>query len=177
MNIWLHWPAPADGVARKQQESAEGFDLVEFKARLRIANFNPVFLDQKRDEIAAIAAAIALDAANLIKERRQDSRVWVAHAGERIAAVPFHVGRDQRLAFVHRPFVHTTRRIVDIPIKKGAVIGVIHDLTDGRAGAFRDDPIDHTFAFGHPSAGKTHKFVFKLPAYTRFNYSTVIVDQ
>jgi hypothetical protein len=36
------------------------------------------------------------------------------------------------------------------------MIGIEHDLTDGRASAFRHHAVHDAFAFGHPGAGKTH---------------------
>jgi hypothetical protein len=69
------------------------------------AHLDPVFLDQKRHQVAAIAFAVALDAADLVEEARQDAGVGVAHAGEGIGFVRLHVGLDQRLAVFEGPFV------------------------------------------------------------------------
>ena len=52
--------------------------------------------------------------------------------------------------------MQTAGGIVDIPVKKDAVIGIEQDLSDRRAGAFRHHAIDHAFAFRHPGARKPH---------------------
>jgi hypothetical protein len=45
---------------------------------------------------------------------------------------------------------------VDVTVEKLAMIGIEHDLANGRTGAFRHHAIDHAFAFRHPGSGKTH---------------------
>ncbi len=68
VNVRLHRPPPADGVAGKQQEPAKRLDLVELFLAILAANLDPVFIDQHRHKIAAIAFAVALNAADLVKE-------------------------------------------------------------------------------------------------------------
>jgi hypothetical protein len=70
--------------------------------------------------------------------------------------VVFHILGDLRLAVVHRPLVHATLGIVDITFEKFAMIGIIHDLTDRRAGTFWHHAVDHAFGLSHPSSGATH---------------------
>ena len=156
VDIRVHRAAPADRVACEQEEPAKAGDLIEFLLAVLAAHFDPVFLDQHRHQIAAIAFAVALDAADLVKEGGQDAGIGVAHAGERIGFVPAHVVGDQRLAVLDGPFMHTPGGIMNVAIEKFAMIGIIHDLSDGRTGAFGDDAIDDAFAFGHPGSGKAH---------------------
>src|SRR6056300_1150585 len=54
------------------------------------------------------------------------------------------------------PFVQSMGGIVNVPIKELSMIGIIQDLTDGRAGAFWHHAINHAFAFGHPGSRKSH---------------------
>jgi hypothetical protein len=63
-------------------------DLVEVVASVGPAHLDPVFLDHQRHEVAAVAVPVALDAADLVEEGRQDARVGVAHAGEGDAPRP-----------------------------------------------------------------------------------------
>ena len=67
-----------------------------------------------------------------------------------------HIKADRFLTFVKRPLVHPTHCIMDIAVEKHAVIRIIHDLTNGRAGTFRHHAVHDTFTFGHPGSGKTH---------------------
>lgn len=46
-----------------------------------------------------------------------------------------------------------------IALKKRPMIGIIHDLSNGRTGAFRNNAVHHAFTLGHPSAGKAHIFI------------------
>jgi hypothetical protein len=131
-------------------------DLVELLRAVGAADLDPVFLDQKRHEVAAIALSVALDAADLVEKAGQDAGVGVAHAGEGVGLVRLHIGLDQRLARVEGPFVHAALGVVDVAVEERAVVAVIHDLADGRAGAFRHHAVDHAFARCHPGAGKTH---------------------
>ena len=98
MDVGFHRATPADGVPRKQEEPAKALDLVEIVLALIAANLNPVFLDQERHEVPAIAAAVALDPADLVKERAQDPRIRVAHTGERVGAMVQDVVCDWLLA-------------------------------------------------------------------------------
>ena len=95
-----------------------------------VAGNDAVFLHQQRHQIAAIAFAVALDAADLVEEGRQDPRVGVSDAGEGLRFVGFDVGLDQRLARLLCPLVQAFGRVVDIPIEKAAVIRIEHDLAD-----------------------------------------------
>jgi hypothetical protein len=106
VDVGVHRAAPADRVAREQKEPAEALDLVELLLAVGAADLDPVFLDQKRHEVAAIAFAVALDAADLVEKARQDAGVGVAHAGEGVGFVRLHIRLDQRLARVEGPFVH-----------------------------------------------------------------------
>jgi len=63
---------------------------------------------------------------------------------------------DQRLAGLDRPFVHAGHGVMDIAVKEFSVVGIEHDLPDGRAGALRHHAVNHAFAFRHPGAGKPH---------------------
>ncbi len=157
VDVRLHRLAEPDGVARKQQEAAEALDLVELEPILGRAGFNPVFLHQKRHEIAAIPLAVTLNPANLVEIRRQNAGIGVAHTGKSIGFVGLDVALDQRLTGLDGPFVHAAGRIVDVSVKKDPVVRVIHDLTDRRAGAFRHHAVDHAFTLCHPGAGKPHR--------------------
>ena len=156
MDVRIHRLAPADGVACEQEEPAEGFDLVELEAVVWAADLDPVFLDQKRDEVSAVVFSVALNAADFVKERQQNTGVRVSHAGECIAFVALHIVRDRLMAVFKRPFVHAIFGIMDVAIKEFTLIRIIHNLANGRAGTFRDNPIHNAFAFRHPNAGKTH---------------------
>jgi hypothetical protein len=103
VDVGVHRAAPADRVAREQKEAAEAADLVELLRPVGAAHLDPVFLDQKRHEIAAIAFAVALDAADLVEKARQDAGIGVPHAGEGVGFVRLHVRLDQRLAVCRRP--------------------------------------------------------------------------
>ena len=122
MDVRLHRFAPADGVTREQQETAKTLDLVKVEIILGAANLDPVFLRQLGHQIAAIAFAVALDAADLVKERRQDALIGVAHAGKGKRLVPLYVALDQRLAVVLRPLVQTFFRIVNVTLEKRSMI-------------------------------------------------------
>jgi hypothetical protein len=156
VDVGVHRPAPADRVAREQKEPAEAADLVELLRPVGAAHLDPVFLGQKRHEVAAIAFAVALDAADLVEKARQDAGIGVPHAGEGIGFVRRDVRLDQRLAAVEGPFVHAVLGVVDVAVEERAVVGVVHDLADGRAGAFRHHAVDHAFARRHPGSGKAH---------------------
>jgi hypothetical protein len=43
---------------------------------------------------------------------------------------------------------------VDVAVEERAVIGIVHDLPDGRAGAFRHHAVDHAFALVIQVPGK-----------------------
>jgi hypothetical protein len=45
---------------------------------------------------------------------------------------------------------------MDVAIEEAAMIRIEHDLSDGRASAFRHHAVHDAFAFGHPGAGKSH---------------------
>ena len=94
VNIRLHRAFPADGVAGKEQESPKALDLVEVLLTVVAPHLDPVFLDDGRHQLAAIAAAVALDAADLVKERGQDAGIGIAHAGKGVGGVGFHIGVD-----------------------------------------------------------------------------------
>ena len=51
-----------------------------------------------------------------------------------------------------RPLVQPFGAVVDIAIKKAAMIGVEHDLPDGRTRTFGHNAVRHAFAFGHPGS-------------------------
>ena len=87
----------------------------------------------------------------------------------------FDVGGDQRLALVHCPFVHTASGVMNVPVEEFAVVGIIHNLPDCRTRAFRNDAVDYAFAFGHPSAGKTHVLLSNL-AQTGADYDVYVID-
>jgi hypothetical protein len=55
VDVGVHRAAPADRVAREQKEPAEAADLVELLRPVGAAHLDPVFLGQKRHEVAAIA--------------------------------------------------------------------------------------------------------------------------
>ena len=156
VDVGLHRLAPADRVARKKQEPPEAPDLVELLLAVLAADLDAVFLNQQRHQLAPIAFAIALDAADLVEKARQDARVGIAHAAKGISAVRAHIFGDQRLARLERPFVQPIGGVVDVAVKEAAMIRVIKDLPDRRAGAFRHHPIDDAFALGHPGAWKAH---------------------
>jgi len=67
--VRVHRATPANRVAREKKEAPKALDLVEFRLAVFTADFDPVFLDQKRDKISAIPLAVALDAADLVEER------------------------------------------------------------------------------------------------------------
>jgi hypothetical protein len=50
---------------------------------------------------------------------------------------------------------------MNVAIEELSMVRKVHDLPDGRAGAFRHHPVDDAFAFGHPGSWKTHA---KLPS-------------
>ncbi len=156
VDVGVHRLFPADRVAREQKEPAEAGDLVERLLAVVAADLDPVFLHQKRHEVPAIALAVALDAADLVEKRTQDPGKRVAHAGEGIDRAPAHGLFDPGLAGLLRPFVQALGRVVDVAIVEPAVVGIEHDLADGRTGAFRHHPVDHAFAFRHPGSRETH---------------------
>ena len=156
VDVRLHRFFPADGVAGEQKKAAEAGDLVKLLLAVLAAHVDAVFLNEERHEVATIAFAVPLDAADLVKERRQDPGIGVAHASEGIDLLPLHRLFDFGLARLDRPFVHATHGVVDIADKKRSVVGIEHDLPDGRTGAFRHDPVHHAFAFCHPCSGETH---------------------
>ena len=156
MYVRLHRAAPADGITGEQQETAEGLDLVKLEPACRITNLDAVFLGEHRHEVATVAFAIALNAADLVEIRGHYPGVGVTHAGKGEGFVGFYIGFDQGLARFHRPFVHAGRGIMDVAIEKLSVIRIKHDLPDGRAGAFRNDAVNEALAFRHPRAGETH---------------------
>ena len=63
---------------------------------------------------------------------------------------------DFGLTVFNSPFVDAGFSIMDVTIKIGAVVGKIHDLTNGRTGAFWYNAVQHAFAFCHPRSWKTH---------------------
>ena len=157
VDVRLHRAAPPDAVAGKQKEPAERADLVELVLALGTADLDPVFLHQHRDEVPAIPVAVALDPADLVKERRQDPRIRVPDAGKGQRPVRLDVGLDYRLAALLRPLVQALLRVVDVAVVEPAVIRIEQDLPDRRTGAFRHDAIDHALALGHPCSGKSHR--------------------
>jgi hypothetical protein len=66
---------------------------------------------------------------------------------------------DQRLAGLDRPFVHARHGVMDVAVEEPAMVGIEHDLADGRAGALGHHAVDHAFAFRHPGAGKPHRHI------------------
>ena len=68
VDVRLHRFFPADGVAGEQEEAAEAGNLVKLLLAVLAAHFDAVFLNEKRHEVAAIAFAVALDAADLVEE-------------------------------------------------------------------------------------------------------------
>jgi hypothetical protein len=52
--------------------------------------------------------------------------------------------------------VHARLGIVDITVKEFTMIGIKHDLTNGRARAFGHHTVHNAFTFRHPSPWKTH---------------------
>ena len=68
VDVGLHRFFPTDGVARKQQKTAETFDLVKLLLAVVAAYLNPIFLHQHWHQIATIAFAVALNAADLVKK-------------------------------------------------------------------------------------------------------------
>ena len=77
VNVRIHRATVFDGVACEQQEPAEGFDLVELKSVFGRSDLDAVFLDQQRNKVAKVPFAIALNAADFVKEQRQDAGVRV----------------------------------------------------------------------------------------------------
>jgi len=138
--------------------------LVKLKPIFGRAHLDAIFLRQHRHKVAPIAPPIALNAANFIEKRRQYPRVGVAHAGKGVAALCLYILLDQGLAVGHGPFMQPLGGIVNIAIEKTAMVGIKHNLPDGRAGAFRHHPVDHAATFGHPGAGKAHARRLLLPA-------------
>jgi hypothetical protein len=98
-------------------------DLVELLLPVGAADLDPVFLDQQRHEVAAIAFAVALDAADLVEKARQDAGVGVAHAGEGVGFVPRTLASISGWLASKRPFVHAVRRVVDVAVEERAVVG------------------------------------------------------
>jgi hypothetical protein len=47
--------------------------------------------------------------------------------------------------------------IVDIAIKERAMVGIEHDLVNGRSVTLWNDHIDHAFTFRHQDDLKTHR--------------------
>ena len=64
--------------------------------------------------------------------------------------------RDQGLALWYCPFVHSMFGIVDIAVKKFAIVTIEHDLPNRRARAFGHHTIDDTLTFRHPGSWKSH---------------------
>ena len=69
MNVRIHGATPSDRVARKKQEAATAFDLVEVLFAVFAPNLYAVFLYQQGNQVAAVATAIALDSADFIEKR------------------------------------------------------------------------------------------------------------
>jgi len=117
MDVGIHGAAPADGIAGKKEETAEAFDLVEIIFAIIATNLGPVFLDQKRHEVPAVAFAVPLDAAALVEKRSEDPGIGIAHAvGSMICAIA-HCGRSD-LAPIS--FVETILRHHDYRRQKSA---------------------------------------------------------
>ena len=91
VNVWIHRAAPANGITREQKETAEAGDLVKLLLAIFATNFDAVFLHKCRNQLAAIAVAIALNAANLVKKRRQNACVGIAHTCENVRAARLHI--------------------------------------------------------------------------------------
>ncbi len=68
-----------------------------------------------------------------------------------------HIGFDGLLAVFLCPFVHLVLGVMDVAIKELSMVGIEHDLPDGRARAFWHDAINDAFAFCHPCSGKPHE--------------------
>mgnify|MGYP000934963740 CR=1 FL=1 len=82
VDVRVHWAAPTDGVTGEQQEATETRNLIEFLLSIVSTNLDPVFLDQKWDQIATVAFAVTLNSADLVKERTEDSGVRITDACE-----------------------------------------------------------------------------------------------
>ena len=68
MDIRIHWFAPFNGISGEEQKPPKTLDLIKLKIMIWAAHLDAIFLDQKRDKIAAIVAAITLNATNFVKE-------------------------------------------------------------------------------------------------------------
>ena len=105
----------------------------------------PYFLDQERDEIAAIALAVALDAADLVEKAGQDAGVGGSHAGEGVGLVRLTLfsisGWLASKAHLCMPSFASWMS----PSEERSVVAVVHDLADGGAGAIRHHAVDPRF--------------------------------
>ena len=160
VNIWVHRFAIFDGITGKQQKTTEGFDLVELLFSIITADFDAVFLNEKRNQVSAIATVIPLNSAYFVKEGRQNTCVGVSHTGKGVGFVLCYVFFDLGLAVILCPFMKTILGVVDVPIKEFSVIGVKHNLSDCGAGAFWNDAVHNAFGLCHPSTWKTHTVTF-----------------
>ena len=138
---------PADRVAREQKEAPERRDLVEITLDL-----DPIGAADLLGHVRPIAVARALDAADLVEERRQHARIGVAHRAEGEGAPGLDRGADDGLARLEHPFVDALGRVMDVAVVKAAMIAEEHDLPDGRARGLGHHPIGHALALGHPDA-------------------------
>ena len=91
MDVWVHRATPANGIASEKQKAPQAFDLVKLFLAVLAPDLDPVFLHQQRHQVAAIAPAVPLDAADLIEEAGQNARIRVSHACERKGFVPLHI--------------------------------------------------------------------------------------
>ena len=122
VNVGLHRLAEPDGIAREQKKAAEAGDLIELLLAIVAADLDAVFLGQQRHKVAAIAFAVALDAADLVEERRQDAGIGIAHTGEGQNLLVLDRAGDGGLALLHRPFVQARSGIVDVAIEETTMI-------------------------------------------------------
>ena len=93
-------------------------------------NLNIIIFYQKRYQRVAVTAATSLHTANFIKKRRQDPLIGVAYTRKLVSIGVLDRATDQRLAVLERPFMNSMPGIMDIAVKKCAMLSVIQYLTD-----------------------------------------------
>ena len=66
------------------------------------------------------------------------------------------ISGDQQLTVFQRPFVNAILRVMYVAIKELTMIGIVHDLSYGRARALWNYAVDDALTFCHPDPWKTH---------------------
>ena len=84
---------------------------------------------------------------------------------------------DQRFAVFLAPLVQPVFSIVNITVKKAAVIRIKHDLTNGGTRTFGHNAVHHAFTFCHPCAWKSHTYTFVLNCSCLYFISCGVMNQ